>query len=195
MPEQLNDFADWQWNVNPWSKQDNPAAAVNHYLARGEHAFAWLCYGQRDDSDALRALHLRRDEVGDGPLFVDILTAHGRRQPDLAEAAVHLEWQAHSNPRSLVDAMGVWRGPAEAAGKPPIAAMFNLLSGQQYNPNACQVYRACFAHSSDELFEIIESLTAKFVVGELMHPYLLGDRPSATVLRDRVPNAGAVDSS
>ncbi|MEV6950182.1 hypothetical protein AB0N07_51670 [Streptomyces sp. NPDC051172] len=28
MNEIINDRADWQWNVNSWSKQDSPAAAI-----------------------------------------------------------------------------------------------------------------------------------------------------------------------
>jgi hypothetical protein len=193
MRNTMNDLADWQWNLNAWSKQDNPAASIQHYLtARAtrmadgtSRAFAWLCYGQRHDEEALAAYEDFRAAHGYDHLFASVLKAHGDRTADIAEAAVHLEWQAHSNPRSLLAAVTAWQSTASAQAQ--IEAMFELLAGQQHNANACQLYRACFTLRSTELFEAAANCLTRLIAGSLSHPYLLGAQPSPTVLRDEVP--------
>jgi hypothetical protein len=193
MRKTMNEFADWQWNVNAWSKQDNPAAAIQHYLAgqkahmpaHTDRAFAWLCYGQRHDHEALAAYRSFRAEHGDDLLLAAVLKAHGARTAELTEATVHLEWQAHSNPRSLLAAVTAWQ--ATTSGGEPTEAMFELLAGQQHNANACQLYRASFDLHPTELFEAASDYVTRLAAGGLSHPYLLGTRPSATVLRDQVP--------
>lgn len=193
MRNTINDVADWQWNVNAWSKQDNPAASIQHHLTAratgnaslASRAFAWLCYGQRHDQEALATYADFRGAHGDDQLFTAVLKAHGGRTADTAEAAAHLEWQAHSNPRSLLAAVAAWESTASA--QAPIEAMFELLGGQQHNPSACQLYRAFFALRPADLFGATADHLTRLLEGNLSHPYLLGARPSPAVLRDEVP--------
>lgn len=197
MRSTINDVADWQWNVNAWSKQDNPAASVQHYLAAqaagskclADRAFAWLCYGQRHDQEALAIYADLRAAHGDEELFAAVLKAHGGRTADITEAAAHLEWQAHSNPRSLLGAVAAWEAAASA--RAPIEAMFELLGGQQHNASAGQLYRAWFAVRPAALFEAAARFLTRLMEGDLSHPYLLGVRPSPAVLRDEVPAGDA----
>ncbi|WP_172387254.1 hypothetical protein [Streptomyces sp. MNP-20] len=193
MSEIINDCADWQWNVNSWSKQDSPAAAINHFLARQhtratQHAdrpFAWLCYGQRGDAAAVAAYRACRDSLGDEGLFAAVLKAHGHRKADLEEAAVHLEWQAHNHPLSLTTGWQAWQAGAGAT----VEAMFQILHGQSHNGSACQLYRACFDEDLPAFFEVVGSHVALLKTGGHDHPYLHGTIPDASVLRDQVPTA------
>ncbi|MET7715605.1 hypothetical protein [Streptomyces sp. NPDC005407] len=193
MHEIINDCADWQWNVNSWSKQDSPAAAISHFLARQhtratEHSdrpFAWLCYGQRGDATAVAAYRACRDSIGDEGLFTAVLKAHGHRKADLEEAAVHLEWQAHNHPLSLTTGWESWQGGAGGA----VEAMFQILLGQSHNGSACQLYRACFHKNLAAFFEAVGVHVAQLKVGGHDHPYLHGATPNASVLRDQVPTA------
>ncbi|WP_432190861.1 hypothetical protein [Streptomyces sp. bgisy027] len=193
MNEIINSCADWQWNVNSWSKQDSPAAAINHFLARrhtgatehSERPFAWLCYGQRSDATAVAAYRAYRDSMGDEGLFAAVLKAHGHRKADLEEAAVHLEWQAHNQPLSLTTGWAAWRAGAASS----VEAMFQILLGQSHNGSACQLYRACFDENLAAFFEVVSVHVAQLKVGGHDHPYLHGATPDASVLRDQVPTA------
>ena len=192
MSDVIDGFADWQWNVNAWSKQDNPAAAVNHFLAyrrlgivdSGQRAFNWLCYGQRDNAEALAAYRSFHDVHGDAALFAAVLRAHGGVRPDAGEAAVHLEWQMHNHPFSLVAALQAWQDGTDE----PVEAMFRLLEGQGHNHKAAQLYRACFASDITWLFDTVEAHVRKFALNGHEHPYLNGELPAAYVFRDEVPS-------
>lgn len=191
MNEIINDRADWQWNVNSWSKQDSPAAAINHFLTRRhtgatEHAdrpFEWLCYGQRGDATAVAAYLACRDAWGDEGLFTAVLKSHGRRQADLEEAGVHLEWQAHNHPLSLMTGWQAW----EAGDGSAVEAMFQILLGQSHNGSACQLYRACFDEDLPTFFEAVGVHVAQLEAGGYDHSYLHGATPDASILRDEVP--------
>ena len=197
MCEELNVFADWQWNVNPWGKQDHPGTAVNHYLLHGDPgadgaavrdvAFAWLRYGQRHDPRAQAAYDACRATAGDDHLFVAVLRSAAAREPDFAEVGGHLEWQAHSDPLSILESARHWRG--EAAGTEPaqVAAVYSLLRGQAHNANSCQLYRACFAADPARLFALVRTWSDRAIQGELRHPYLEGAGPSPLSIRDEVP--------
>lgn len=187
----IDTYADWQWNVNAWSKQDNPASAINHLLAyrrlgikdTRSRAFQWLCYGQRHDADALAVYRGFRDSHGEQALFTAVLQAHGSLRPDAGETAVHLEWQAHNHPLSLVAALRAWGESSQGR----IEAMFRLLEGQGHNARACQLYRAGFAHDLADVFSLVEAQVDRFATVGHDHPYLNGSRPAAQVFRDEVP--------
>lgn len=192
MHEAINTYADWQWNVHPWSKQDSPAAAIDHFLAyrladaadSAGRAFAWLCYGQRHAPDAVAAYRESLGALGLEGLLTAVLKAHGDRKPDHGEAAVHLEWQAHSSPHSLISAARAWRDGEERA----VEVMFSVLAGQRHNGRACQLYRACFADDLPGFMEIVQAQATRFATTGHDHPYLEGAGPDARVLRDEVPN-------
>jgi len=197
MCEELDRAVDWQWNVNPWGKQDHPGTAVAYYLlypdlvdepTMRDRAFDWLVYGQRQDPAAQEA-YRRCREHGDDHLFDTVLRAAGGRPADFPDAAVHLEWQIHSDPLSLVRADAAWRRFRSTGElRHRVEAGFALLSGQWHNANACQEYRACLDESAERLLADAVTLLDRLRAGDLVHPYLQGAVPSALNIRDEVPS-------
>jgi hypothetical protein len=199
--EAITEKADWQWNVNAWGKQDNPATALSYYLlyprlvdlpATRETAFGWLLYGQRHHPDAQR---LYRDcrKRGEDHLYWWIISAAGNRMPDLDAVATHLEWQAHNDPLSMAEALAAWRAgpqPGPPADQHRVAAAYRLLAGQRHNANASQLYRACLGAAAERVFALVSSLTSAAALEGLRHPYLDGEEPSPTSVRDEVPAGG-----
>ncbi|MBS2552417.1 hypothetical protein KGQ19_36735 [Catenulispora sp. NL8] len=196
------EYVDWQWSVNSWTKQDSPAAAINHYLAAARTganggagtAFAWLCYGVRNEPAAVRLYQQTREALGDEALYAAVLKAAGRREPDFTEAGVHLLWQAFSSPLSLTSATSLWATGRTSAGTAAVEAMYVLTAGQSHNASACQLYRSCLASDAARLFALAREQVSLFTAGGLDHPYLKGQGAGAHSLRDQVPSVVAAAS-
>ena len=197
--EAISEKADWQWNVNAWGKQDNPATALSYYLlyprlvnlpATRETAFGWLLYGQRHRPDAQRRYRDCRKR-GEDHLYWSIISAAGDRMPDLDAVATHLEWQAHNDPLSMAEALAAWRAaaaqPGSASDQLRVAAAYRLLAGQRHNANASQLYRACLGAAGERVFDLVSSLTSAAALERLRHPYLHGEEPNPYSIRDEVP--------
>lgn len=188
---------DWQWNVNPWSKQDNPSSALGLFLCgalsggyphSSDHAFRWLLYGQRHNA-AATASYERCVTNGELHLYAAVAGAAGDRVPDFEDVLIHLEWQAYADPLSIDRALAVRdvEGSDSPAVLREIAALYNLLQGASISPNVCQLYRACWRADPERLFAAAQLMLDGIKSGRMLHPYLLGAEPAPTSLANVVP--------
>lgn len=195
MCDHVTDFIDWQWNVNQWTKQDSPAAALNLYLTgvleapfadSDKIALEWLAYGQRENATALDA-YRRCFTFGAEHVFNTVGRASGDRSPDFAALEVHVEWQTYSCPISFLDARLALRSGLKREIK-ELLALYRCLNGMSINSNACQLYRACWAADKGRFFSIIDEYLSRLAAGTLRHPYLDSQPATAVSLSNRVPD-------
>jgi hypothetical protein len=135
----------WQWQNHP----DSCISAIDRAEGDPKGALRALQFGQDHNRRAKQLYSIAASELPD---FWNVVATASTRPTSFDEARVNINWQYEKNLTSLQNTRTWWnRGR-------PLAALANLLRGQQHNLEVMALYRSCYRDDRPTLFKIVDDV-------------------------------------